>query len=446
MLPTTNGRARATRRSLSVVSAVFVLAVTALVSTSAPAQAVALPTATTLAASSASVTQGDSVTLTASVSVTGVGGLGVTPSGAVTYSAATSAGTVQLGSSPIAAGCTLSPCTSTLTTTSLPIGDVVVTARYGGDALTQPSSGTANVHVAPVVVPPTPPTLTSTSQVGSVSLHWVAGSGGGQVASYSLYRSATSGGSFAKIAANLPTGDYQDTTVPTGTTFFYRASTVNADGVESVLSNEASGQAQPMGGGSTFSTTSCPAGQSCASPAVSGSSADSSTTTLTATTTTSAASHVLTTAVGGPHLVACADDTPRWLSTTFNDTSSDAYKTVKVVLKGAAASYMRDQSGYRDHSIGCLGLGEPWVTAPDGQPAQWSPADGLYVGTAFYCTNPSMTAYQVGSTGFYSQPCLEVKSSGGATNPGDPNPNGHDRQFSMTYYLPPGDGRVSGSP
>ncbi len=443
MLPILSGPARGTRRSLTVLAAVLTLAATALVSAAAPAQAVALPTTTTLAVSSTNVTQGDSVTLTASVSVSGVGGLVVTPSGSVTYSAVSSAGSVQLGSSPVATGCTLSPCTSTLTTTDLPVGDVVVTARYDGDAHTQPSSGTANVHVAPVVVPPTPPTLTATDQVGSVSLHWVAGSEGGTVASYSLYRSATSGGSFTKIAGNLPTGDYQDTTVPTGTTFFYRATTVDADGVESIHSNEASGQSQPMGDGSTFSTTSCAAGQPCESPVVTGSSSDGSTTSLDASTTTSASSHVLTTAVGGPHLVACPPNPPRWLSTTFNDTSSDAYKTVRVVVKGAAATFMRNESGYRDHEIGCLGLGEPWVTAPDGQPAQWSPADGLYVGTAFYCAD--MAEYMV-ATDRYSQPCLVVKSSGGATNPGDPNPNGGDRQFAMTYYLPPGDGRVSGSP
>ncbi len=432
MLPTLSRPARGTRRSLAVLAAVLTLAATALVSTAAPAQANVRPTTTTLTVSNANVTQGDSVTLTASVAVAGTGGLVVTPSGSVTYSAVSPAGTVQLGSSPLAVGCTLSPCTSTLTTTSLPVGDVVVTARYDGDSFTQPSSGTANVHVTPRVVAPT---LTATNQVGSVSLHWVAGSGEGPAASYSLYRSASSAGSLTKIATGLPSGDYQDTTVPTGTTFFYRASTVTADGVESVLSNEASGQAQPMGDGSTFSTTSCSAGQSCASPAVSGSSADGSTTTLTATTTTSTASHVLTTAVGGPHLVACADDTPRWLSTTFNDTSSDAYKTVKVLLKGPAANYMKEQSGYREHAIGCLGLGETWVTAPDGQPAQWSPADGLYVGTAFYCDDEEMDDYYEGG-GRYSQPCLKAKADGKYS----------DLKFTMTYYLPPGDGRISGSP
>ncbi len=435
----------ATRRVLAVLAAVFALAIAALVTTPSPAHAALLSTTTTLSVSDSDITAGDSVTLTAVVSASGMGGVLVTPSGDVTFTAATASGSTQLGTAPVPAGCVLtlptpSPCKATLTTTALPVGDVVVTARYAGDALTKPSAGTVDVHVAPVVVPPT---LTATDQVGSITLHWVAGSGGGEVDSYTLYRSTTSGGSLTKIAFGLPTGDYQDTTVPTGTTFFYRATTVDQLGVESALSNEASGQAQPLGGGSTFSTTHCPAGQDCASPTISGSSADGSTTSLTAETTASASAHTLTTAVGGPHLVACSDDTPRWLSTTFNDTSSDAYKTIALVVRGPAAHYLTNDSGWRQREIGCLGLGEPWVTAPDGAPARWSPADGLYVGTPFYCKD--MSAYNVGGSR-YSQPCLVASSHGGVFNPGDPNGSGQDRQFSMVYHLPPGDGRISGSP
>lgn len=435
----------ATRRLLTVVAAVFALAITALVTSPAPAQAAVLPTTTTLGVSDSDITAGDSVTLTAVVSAGGLGAALVTPSGNVTFTAATASGSTQLGTVPVPTGCVLtvpspSPCKAELTTTALPVGDVVVTARYAGDALTGPSAGTAQVHVAPVVVPPT---LTATDQVGSITLRWVGGSGGGEADSYSLYRSPTSGGSLTKIASGLPTGDYQDTTVPTGTTFFYRATTVDEFGVESALSNEARGQAQPLSGGSTFSTTHCPAGQDCASPKVSGSSTDGSTTSLTAETTASASAHTLTTAVGGPHLVACVDDTPRWLSTTFNDTSSDAYKTVAVVVRGLAARYLTNESGWRKREIGCLGLGEPWVTAPDGAPARWSPADGLYVGTPFYCKD--MSAYNVGGSR-YSQPCLVASSHGGVYNPDDPNGSGKDRQFSMVYHLPPGDGRISGSP
>ncbi len=394
-----------------------------------PAQAAVLPTTTTLAVSDSDIVEGDSVTLTASVSISGGGGLLVTPSGNVTFTADTASGTTQLGSASVPPGCVpgSSPCRAELTTTALPVGDVLVTARYAGDALTQPSSGTAQVTVTAAA-----PTLTATDQIGSISLHW-SGNSSGEIASYSLYRSASSGGTLSKIASDLPTGDYQDTTVPVGTTFFYKATTVDSAGNESAFSNEASGQALPFGGGSTFSTTQCPPDQTCTSPVVSGSSPDGSTTSLGAMTTKSASPHALTTAVGGPNLVACADDAPRWLSTTFNDTSSDAHKIVGVLLDGPAAAYMKNHSGYRDHEIGCIGLGQPWVTAPDGEPAQWSPADGLYVGTAFYCRD--MSEYKVGKIeGIerYSQPCLHA---------------GHyDGWFGMVYQFPPGDGRISGSP
>lgn len=419
-------RSTALRR---VLWPVLVLVASTLVVAAAPAQAAVLPTTTTLAVSDADVIEGDSVTLTASVSISGGGGLLVTPSGNVTFTADTASGSKHLGSSSVPPGCVPggTPCQAKLTTTALPVGDVLVTARYAGDAVTQPSSGTAQVTVTAA-----PPTLTATDQIGSVSLRWTTNSSAA-IASYSLYRSPTSGGTLTKIASDLPTGDYQDTTVPTGTTFFYRATAVDTAGNESAYSNEASGQSLAFGGGSTFSTTQCPSGQTCTSPVVSGSSPDGSTTSLGAMTTKSASPHTLTTAVGGPNLVACSDNTERWLSTTFNDTSSDAHKIVGVLLNGPAAAYMKNESGYRDHEIGCIGLGQPWITAPDGAPAQWSPADGLYVGTAFYCRD--MSEYKVGKIeGIerYSQPCLHAGY--------------YDGWFGMVYQLPPGDGRISGSP
>lgn len=408
---------------------VLVLVASTVVVAAAPAQAAVLPTTTTLAVSDSDIIEGDSVTLTASVSISEGGGLLVTPSGDVTFTADTATGSTQLGSASVVPGCSPggSPCQAELTTTALPIGDVLVTARYAGDAVTQPSSGTAQVSVTA-----TAPTLTATDQIGSISLHWT-GSAGGEIDSYSLYRSASSGGTFSRIASDLPTGDYQDTTVPVGTTFYYKATTVDSAGNESAFSNEASGQALPFGDGSTFSTTQCPADQTCTSPTVSGSSPDGSTTSLGATTTKSASPHTLTTAVGGPNLVGCVDDTPRWLSTTFNDTSSDAHKTIEIFLDGPAAAYMRLHSGYLDHEIGCIGLGQPWITAPNREPAKWSPADGLYVGTAFHCRD--MADFKVGKiegVQRYSQPCLTAGRYGA--------------RFGMVYQLPPGDGRISGSP
>jgi hypothetical protein len=444
MLPNLSGSSLVRRRVLGRLAAILAMIAATLAVTASPARAAVLPTTTTLGVSNAQITAGDTVTLTATVKITGVGGLLVTPSGTVAYAATTPGGAVvQLGTAPVT-GCllTLSQCVSKLTTSALPVGTVTVTARYGGDAVTQPSSGTAQVNVAPRVTEPAAPTLTAVSEVGSVRLHWVSTSDGGSpVTSYELYRSPSSGGALTKIASGLPSGDYQDTTLPVGATYFYKATTVSAAG-ESGFSNEASGEALPLTGPTTHTTTTCTPGTSCTAPVISAS-AGGTTTSLGVSTTASSATHVLTSGIGGDHLQGCGPVTPRWYSTTFNDTSTDAYKTVEVVLKGAAADYMTHESGWKQQRIGCLGLGTPWRTTPS-EWAQWSAADGLYVGRASYCKD--MGVFQVGGDGtLFSQPCLVVSSHGGVFNPDDPNDSGHDREFSMTYHLPPGDGRISGS-
>ena len=446
MLPNlSGGPAIAWRRLLSSLAAILSMMAATLAVTAAPAHALVLPTTTTLSVSNAQITEGDTVTLTATVQISGLGGLLVTPSGTVAYTATTPGGpVVQLGTAPLASCLlTLSQCRSTLATAQLPLGPVTVTARYGGDLVTQPSTGTAQVQVAPQVTAPAPPTLTAVSEVGSVRLHWVSASDGGSpVTSYELYRSSSSGGPLTKIASGLPSGDYQDTTIPVSTTYYYKATTVSAEG-ESGLSNEASGQALPLAGSSTSSTTECPSGTTCTSPVISAS-ANGSTTSLVVSTTASNAPHTLTSGIGGDHLQGCGPITPLWYSTTFNDTSLDAFKRVEIVLKGAAAEYMTEESGWKQNRIGCLGLGAPWRTTPD-EWAQWSAPDGLYVGKPSYCKD--MGVFQVdGDSTRFSQPCLVAKSHGGVFNPNDPNDSGQDRQFSMTYHLPPGDGRISGSP
>jgi len=447
MLPNLiGGTSIAWRRLPSSLAVILSMVFATLVVTAAPAHAILLPTTTTLSVSNAQITEGDPVTLTATVQISGVGGLLVTPSGTVAYTASTPGGpVVQLGTAPLASCVlTLSQCRSTLTTAQLPVGAVTVTAHYSGDQVTQPSTGSAQVQVAPQVSAPAAPTLTAVSEVGSVRLHWVSASDGGSpITSYELYRSSSPGGPLTKIATGLPSGDYQDTTIPVSTTYYYKATTVSAEG-ESGLSNEASGQALPLAGSSSTSTiTECPPGATCSSPVISAS-AEGSTTSLGVSTTASSAPHTLTSGIGGEHLQGCGPVTPLWYSTTFNDTSLDAFKRVEIVLNGAAAEYMTEESGWRQNRIGCLGLGTPWRTTPT-EWAQWSAPDGLYVGMASYCKD--MGVFQVeGDSTRFSQPCLVAKSHGGVFNPGDPNDSGQDRQFTMTYHLPPGDGRISGSP
>lgn len=417
--------------------------------TPAPARAV-VPTTTRLSASPTSSVLGSPVTLTATVSLSGVGGVLVAPTRRVDFTATAGGPAVALGSAELPSGClfTIRVCDATLTTTALPVGDVTVTATYVGDSIASSSSGTTQVTVAPRP-PAAPPTLIATSMVGIVRLVWTAGDDGGSpVTGYRLYRSTSADGPYSLITGTLPTGHYDDTTGMVGTTYFYKATAVNAAG-ESSLSSSASGSPQSLAGSNKFDITQCPADQPCAG-AVLDATSPGSATTLQLKTTASADQHTLTTAIGGPEVQGCTTDY-RGHSGTFNDTSADAFKEVVVELTGEDALYMKDQSPYATGGrIACLGLGTPWQTSPT-TTAQWSPADGLYVGTPSYCSQ--MTSFKVGADE-WSQPCLEVDVAFGPF--GDRNhrhrklekgPHHHDDVliFRMTFELPPGDGMISGS-
>ena len=91
-------------------------------------------------------------------------------------------------------------------------------------------------------VPGTPTGLTATAANGLVSLTWSASS---NAATYSVYRSITSGGEgMTPIAAGLTTTAFTDTGLANGTTYFYKVAAVNNSGV-SAQSTEAS--ATPVG-------------------------------------------------------------------------------------------------------------------------------------------------------------------------------------------------------
>jgi fibronectin type 3 domain-containing protein len=61
------------------------------------------------------------------------------------------------------------------------------------------------------------------------------------VAGYNVYRSTVSGTLYTKINSSLITAlNYTDSTVQSGTTYFYVATAVDASGNESVQSNEVS--------------------------------------------------------------------------------------------------------------------------------------------------------------------------------------------------------------
>ena len=262
-------RSRAARYLAAPLTLAFAAGLS-VVAPSGPAAAL-LPTTTTVSASPATTTAGSPVTLTATIKVVSLDGLA---SGSVAFKVSSVTPALALGSAPVGS-CTplLMQCTATLTTTALPVGTDVVTATYSGDGVSGGSSGSTTVVVGPAPPPPpgppAGPTLVATPQVGSIKVDWSSATDGGSpITGYRLYRSTASTGPFSLIAS-VPTGDYQDTTVVIGTTYYYRGTTVNALG-ESPYSNVDSAAAQPYGGPQSYATTECTAGTACSTPTVSG--------------------------------------------------------------------------------------------------------------------------------------------------------------------------------
>ncbi len=440
-------RRKAVTALLIALAAAFPVAAVGLVP--APASAI-VPTSTSVSATPTASVKDAPVTLTATVSLSGVGGVLIAPTRQVDFTATAGGTPVSLGSAQLPSGClfTIRVCTASLTTTALPVGNVTVTATYVGDSIANTSSGTTQVTVNPGP-PEASTTLTATNLVGVVRLVWsAAGDGGSPITGYRLYRSLAAAGPYALITGTLPTGHYDDTTGAVGTTYYYRATVLNAAG-ESAFSNTASGTPQSLAGTNKSDITQCPANQPCTGALLDATS-PGSITTLQAKTTASGATHTLTSAIGGPELQDCTTDY-RGHSGSFNDTSADAYKEVVVELTGDDALYMKDQSPYATGGrIGCLGLGTPWQTSPT-TTAAWSPADGLYVGTPSYCSQ--MTAYKVGADE-WSQPCLEAEVLYGPFadhnhrhRKFEKGPHHHQDVviFRMTFELPPGDGIISGT-
>ena len=213
-----------------------------------------LPTSTTVQASARPVLNGTPVTLKAQVSVLGLGGLLVTPTGSVTFSAVNNGPSVTLGSAGLSPCLVLvTPCVATLTTSALAVGTNTITASYAGDLLAAASSRTTSVVVTSAV--PCAPSITGDPQVGSVELTWSSAcNGGSAITSYRIYRSDTVNGTYALLATDLPTGRYQDTTGIVGTTYYYKATAVNAVG-ESPQSSAIGVASTSFGGPGTFTTT-----------------------------------------------------------------------------------------------------------------------------------------------------------------------------------------------
>jgi len=147
----------------------------------------------------------------ASVTVSGIAenGAGFTLSGAGTPVTLTSGQAMTFGVifSPTSAGSDT--------------GTVMVTSTATGSPTTIALSGTG---------------VQTTSH--SVGLSWVASTS--TVSGYNIYRSTTNGSGYAKINTGLVAGvTYNDTTVQSGTTYYYVVTAVDSTGTESSDSNQA---------------------------------------------------------------------------------------------------------------------------------------------------------------------------------------------------------------
>ena len=73
----------------------------------------------------------------------------------------------------------------------------------------------------------------------SVALAWNASTS--TVSGYNVYRSTVSGSGYTKVDSSLVSGlNYTDSTVQSGTTYYYVTTAVDSSGSESVYSNEVS--------------------------------------------------------------------------------------------------------------------------------------------------------------------------------------------------------------
>jgi hypothetical protein len=83
---------------------------------------------------------------------------------------------------------------------------------------------------------PTALSLSGTGTVG-VKLLWDASTS--TVVGYNVYRATVTGGPYVRLNASvIPGTNYTDSTAQASTTYFYVATAVDADGVESIFSNE----------------------------------------------------------------------------------------------------------------------------------------------------------------------------------------------------------------
>lgn len=127
------------------------------------ANAGVLPSSTTLSVSPSTSYVGTAVTMTSTVSLLGLPGLGITPTGTITFRY--DAGTTHLTIGSNTVGCLLTTCTVSRSTSSLPAGSGTITATYSGDTVLAGSSTSAPVTVN--YYPDPPPAQSASNGCGA---------------------------------------------------------------------------------------------------------------------------------------------------------------------------------------------------------------------------------------------------------------------------------------
>ena len=153
-------------------------------------------------------------------------------SGTISPAAGGSGATVALSGAHTAT--TTADNSGAYTFTGLTNGSYVVTPSKGGFTF-GPTAENATINGANV----TGVNFTATAQVShSVSISWTASTS--SVTGYNIYRSTVSGSGYIKLNSIPVAGlTYTDTTVQSGTTYFYVATALTSGGTESGDSNQA---------------------------------------------------------------------------------------------------------------------------------------------------------------------------------------------------------------
>ena len=120
-------------------------------------------------------------------------------------------------------------------------------AQYGADTVESDSSATVDVFPRDLFPPPTPASLIVVAGAGRVDLTWDA-SPAPDLAGYFVYRSPESGKGYQRVTPEaLRVLSFVDTNVKAGTRYYYVVTAVDAEGNESVFSQEVAAAPLPPG-------------------------------------------------------------------------------------------------------------------------------------------------------------------------------------------------------